>query len=138
MAQIITFGTLATRGAIRDVGRVMGMPYDTVDKIAKMIPNRLGITIQDSLDASVELAQAYQQDAQVHELIDTAKKLEGMPRNTSTHAAGVLISDRPVDEYVPLAKNDEAIVTQYTMNTIADLGLFKMDFLGLRNLTRHP
>lgn len=135
VAQIITFGTLATRGAIRDVGRVMGMPYDTVDKIAKMIPNRLGITIQDSLDASVELAQAYQQDAQVHELIDTAKKLEGMPRNTSTHAAGVVISDRPVDEYVPLAKNDEAIVTQYTMNTIADLGLLKMDFLGLRNLT---
>lgn len=135
VAQIITFGTLATRGAIRDVGRVMGMSYDATDRIAKMIPNRLGITIEDSLNTSSDLRQAYDMQQQVKALIDTARKLEGMPRNASTHAAGVVISDQPVSHYVPLAKNDEAVVTQFTMNTIADLGLLKMDFLGLRNLT---
>lgn len=135
VAQIVTFGTMATKAAIRDVGRVMGIGYDATDKIAKMIPHKLGITIEESLEVSPELRDAYQTRPEIHELIDTAKKLEGMPRNCSTHAAGVVITRNAVDEYVPLAKNDDAIVTQYTMNTVADLGLLKMDFLGLRNLT---
>lgn len=137
VAQIVTFGTLAARGAIRDVGRVMGMPYDVVDKIAKQVPIHPGvtITIDSALKKSPELKAMADSDPQVRELIDTARKLEGMPRNTSTHAAGVVITDKPVTDYVPLSKNDESIVTQYTMNTIADLGLLKMDFLGLRNLT---
>lgn len=137
VAQIVTFGTLAARGAIRDVGRVMGMPYDAVDKIAKQVPIHPGVTvtIDSALKKSPELKAMADSDPQVKELIDTARKLEGMPRNTSTHAAGVVITDKPVTDYVPLSKNDDSVVTQYTMNTIADLGLLKMDFLGLRNLT---
>ena len=135
VAQIVTFGTLAARGVIRDVGRVMNMPYADVDVIAKQVPNTLHITLNDALRLSKPLSDSYDNDEQVRKLIDTAKALEGMPRHASTHAAGVVITKRPVYEYVPLAKNDEAVVCQYVMTTLEELGLLKMDFLGLRNLT---
>ena len=135
VAQIITFGTMAARAAIRDVGRAMGMPYATVDNVAKKIPRTLGITIEKALLESEELKALYDGDEQIKSLIDTAKSVEGMPRNSSTHAAGIVITDKPVSDYVPLAKNDESVVTQFTMTTIEELGLLKMDFLGLRTLT---
>ncbi|MCR4564342.1 MAG: DNA polymerase III subunit alpha [Clostridiales bacterium] len=135
VAQIVTFGTMAARGAIRDVGRAMGMSYAAVDKVSKLIPRELNITIEKSLKKSDELRELYESDGQVKELIDTAKSVEGMPRHTSTHAAGVVITDLPVSDYVPLALNDESVVTQYTMTAIERLGLLKMDFLGLRTLT---
>ena len=135
VAQIITFGTMAARAAIRDVGRAMGMPYATVDNVAKKIPRTLGITIEKALEESEELRSLYDGDEQIKSLIDTAKSVEGMPRNSSTHAAGIVITDKPVSDYVPLAKNDESVVTQFTMTTIEELGLLKMDFLGLRTLT---
>lgn len=135
VAQIITFGTMAARGAIRDVGRALDMPYNDVDKVAKMIPTELKITISKALKMNTELRMLYENDDQVHYLIDMAKRLEGLPRHSSTHAAGVVICDRPVSEYVPLNVNDEAITTQFTMTTLEHLGLLKIDFLGLRTLT---
>lgn len=135
VAQIITFGTMAARGAIRDVGRVLAMPYAQVDSVAKLVPMELGVTIQKALETSPELKKKYEESPQIKDLIDMAQKLEGMPRHASTHAAGVVITERPVSEYVPLAKNDEAIVTQFTMTNLEELGLLKMDFLGLRTLT---
>ena len=135
VAQIITFGTMAARAAIRDVGRAMGMPYATVDNVAKKIPRTLGITIEKALTESEELKALYESDEKIKDLINTAKSVEGMPRNSSTHAAGIVITDKPVSDYVPLAKNDESVVTQFTMTTIEELGLLKMDFLGLRTLT---
>ena len=135
VAQIVTFGTMAARGAIRDVGRVMNLPYADVDMIAKMVPNTLHITLEDALRLSKPLRDLYETDDRYKKLIDTARALEGMPRHASTHAAGVVITKRPVYEYVPLAKNDESVVCQYTMTTLEELGLLKMDFLGLRNLT---
>ncbi len=135
VSQIITFGTMAARAAIRDVGRAMGMPYAVVDNVAKKIPRTLGITIEKALNESEELKALYESDEKTKELIDTAKSVEGMPRNSSTHAAGIVITDRPVSDYVPLAKNDESVLTQFTMTTIEELGLLKMDFLGLRTLT---
>lgn len=135
VAQIITFGTMAARAALRDVGRAMGLPYATVDNVAKKIPRTLGITIEKALVESEELKNLYDSDLQIKNLIDTAKSVEGMPRNSSTHAAGIVITDRPVSDYVPLACNDESVVTQFTMTTIEELGLLKMDFLGLRTLT---
>ncbi len=135
VAQIITFGTMAARAALRDVGRAMGIPYATVDNVAKKIPRALGITIEKALNESDELKALYESDEKIKELIDTAKSVEGMPRNASTHAAGIVITDRPVSDYVPLARNDESVVTQFTMTTIEELGLLKMDFLGLRTLT---
>ncbi len=135
VAQIVTFGTMAARGSIRDVGRAMAVPYATVDGVAKLVPMEQNITLDKALSTSSELRQRYDTDPQIHELIDMARKVEGMPRNASTHAAGVVITDRPVAEYVPLAKNNDSIVTQYTMTTLEELGLLKMDFLGLRNLS---
>jgi len=138
VAQIVTFGTMAARGAVRDVGRVLGMPYGDVDAVAKLIPSgpgNLHITLEDALKLSKQLKDAYEADPATKKLIDTAMAIEGMPRNTSTHAAGVVITSRPVYEYVPLAANDGLPVTQYIMTTLEELGLLKMDFLGLRNLT---
>ncbi|MBR0413535.1 MAG: DNA polymerase III subunit alpha [Clostridia bacterium] len=135
VAQIVTFGTMAARGAVRDVGRVMGLPYAQVDKIAKLIPRAFHITLSQALAVGKELKEAYESDATVKKVIDTALKIEGMPRNCSTHAAGVVITKEPVDCYVPLSKNDDAVVTQYTMTALERLGLLKMDFLGLRTLT---
>ncbi|MBQ7545494.1 MAG: DNA polymerase III subunit alpha [Clostridia bacterium] len=135
VAQIVTFGTLAARAAIRDVGRVMGMSYAAVDQVAKLIPNELKMTIDKALEKSSELRALVDSNPQIRDLIDTARSIEGMPRNTSTHAAGVVISRDPVSTYVPLAMNDDVIVTQFTMTTLEELGLLKMDFLGLRNLT---
>ncbi len=135
VAQIVTFGTMAARGSIRDVGRAMAIPYAKVDEIAKLVPMELNITLDKALEASGELKRRYDEDPQIRKLIDMAKQLEGMPRNASTHAAGVVITDRPVAEYVPLAKNGDSVVTQYTMTTLEELGLLKMDFLGLRNLS---
>ena len=135
VAQIVTFGTMAAKAAIRDVGRAMGMSYSAVDNIAKQIPNELHITLEKALKRSAEFKALYDKDAEAHELIDTAMKVEGMPRHASTHAAGVVITHDPVVSYVPLARNDEAIVTQFTMTTLEELGLLKMDFLGLRTLT---
>ncbi len=135
VAQIVTFGTLAARAAIRDVGRVLGMSYSAVDQVAKLVPNELKMTIDKALEKSSELSALYQTDEAVRDLIDTARSIEGMPRNTSTHAAGVVIARDPVATYVPLAKNDDVVVTQFTMTTLEELGLLKMDFLGLRNLT---
>ena len=135
VAQIVTFGTMAARGVIRDVGRVMNIPYAEVDQIAKQVPNTPHITLDDALRLSKPLSDLYESDEQVRRLIDTAKALEGMPRHASTHAAGVVITRRPVYEYVPLARNDDAVVCQYVMTTLEELGLLKMDFLGLRNLT---
>ena len=135
VAQIATFGTMAARGAIRDVGRALNFSYAQTDVVAKLVPTTLHITLKEALEASPQLKEMYDGDEKVRELIDTAMSLEGMPRNTSTHAAGVVITADPVCSYVPLSKNDDTIVTQYTMTTIEELGLLKMDFLGLRNLT---
>ncbi len=135
VAQIVTFGTMQAKNAIRDVGRALDMPYNEVDVIAKLIPNTLHITIADSLALSKQLKEKYDGDARIRRLIDLAMKLEGMPRHASKHAAGVVITRKPVHEYVPLAKNDDSVVTQYVMTTLEHLGLLKMDFLGLRNLT---
>ncbi len=135
VAQIVTFGTMAARAAIRDVGRVLNMTYAETDTVAKLVPTGPHITLEDALKLSKQLSDLYQGDPRVHKLIDTARALEGMPRHASTHAAGVVITKRPVYEYVPLARNDESIVCQYTMVTLEELGLLKMDFLGLRNLT---
>ena len=135
VAQIITFGTMAAKQSIRDVGRALGMSYQSVDVIAKMIPMKLNITIEKALKESKELKEVYDTDFKAHELIDSAMKLEGMPRHASTHAAGVVITREPADTYVPLQKNDDVVVTQFPMFTLEELGLLKMDFLGLRNLT---
>ncbi|MBQ1182882.1 MAG: DNA polymerase III subunit alpha, partial [Clostridia bacterium] len=135
VAQIVTFGTMAARAAVRDVGRAMDIPYATCDRIAKLIPQELKITIEQSLLKVPELNKEYNADPTVKALLDMALKVEGMPRHASTHAAGVVITDLPVAEYVPLATSDESVVTQYTMTTLEELGLLKMDFLGLRNLT---
>lgn len=135
VAQIVTFGTLQARAAIRDVGRAMGLPYALVDSVAKLIPNELHISISDSIEKSKELRNKMAEDSTIYELIQTAKKVEGMPRNTSTHAAGVVITHDTVSSYVPLATNDGLIVTQYIMTSLEELGLLKMDFLGLRTLT---
>lgn len=135
VAQIVTFGTMAAKGAIRDVGRALNVPYAKVDAIAKQVPNALHMTLETALSASKPLRDMYESDPVVQKIIDTAKGLEGMPRHASTHAAGVVITRNPVDTYVPLAKNDEAVVTQYPMTTLEELGLLKMDFLALRNLT---
>ena len=136
VVQIVTFGTLAARGVIRDVGRVMDLPYAFVDSIAKMIPQELNITIDKALKENPELRRTYENDEQVKTLIDMAKRLEGLPRHSSMHAAGVVISQKSVDEYVPLSRAaDGTITTQFTMTTLEELGLLKMDFLGLRTLT---
>ena len=135
VAQIATFGTMAARGAIRDVGRALNFTYAETDVVAKLVPTTLHITLKEALEVSPQLKEKYDSDPRVKELIDTAMSLEGMPRNTSTHAAGVVITADPVCTYVPLSRNDDTIVTQYTMTTIEELGLLKMDFLGLRNLT---
>ena len=135
VAQIATFGTMAARGAIRDVGRALNFSYAETDIVAKLVPTTLHITLQEALNVSPKLKEMYDADERVKKLIDTAMSLEGMPRNTSTHAAGVVITADPVCSYVPLSRNDDTIVTQYTMTTIEELGLLKMDFLGLRNLT---
>ncbi len=135
VAQIVTFGTMAARAAVRDVGRVMGISYAACDRVAKLIPNELGVTIERAMVSSPDLRSLYESDTDTKNLIDMAKKVEGMPRHASIHAAGVVIADRPVSDYVPLALNDEAVVTQFTMTELEELGLLKMDFLGLRNLT---
>ena len=135
VSQIITFGTLQAKGCIRDVGRVLGMSYQDTDTVAKAIPFDLGMTLEKALTLSPMLKTMYDEQPEVHRLIDTAMTLEGMPRHASTHAAGVLITGKPVMEYVPLQRNDEVITTQYPMGTIERLGLLKMDFLGLRTLT---
>lgn len=135
VAQIVTFGTMAAKGSIKDVGRALGIPYSTVDSISKLIPAELNITIDKALETSSELRSRYANDEQIKNLIDMSRKIEGMPRHTSTHAAGVVITRDPVNCYVPLAKNDDALVTQFTMTTLEELGLLKMDFLGLRTLT---
>ena len=136
VVQIVTFGTLAARGVLRDVGRVMDLPYAFVDSIAKMIPQELNITIDKALKENPELRRTYETDEQVKTLIDMGKRLEGLPRHSSMHAAGVVISQKSVDEYVPLSRAaDGTITTQFTMTTLEELGLLKMDFLGLRTLT---
>ena len=135
VAQIVTFGTMAARAAIRDVGRALGVSYAECDNVAKQIPMSPGITLDEALKLSRPLREMYESDDRIRDLIDTAKALEGMPRHASTHAAGVVISGKPVYEYVPLAKNDESVVCQFPMTTLEELGLLKMDFLGLRNLT---
>jgi len=129
VAQIVTFGTMAARAAVRDVGRVLGMPYNDVDTVAKLIPRELGITIDKALKSS-DLRALYENDENVRRLIDLSRKVEGMPRHASTHAAGVVITRDTVESYVPLARNDESIVTQFTMTTLEELGLLKIDFLG--------
>ena len=135
VAQIITFGKMKAKAVTRDVGRALGIPYGDVDKIAKMIPNDLGITLKKALEMSAELKQAYDIDPATKELIDMSLRLEGLPRHASTHAAGVVIADQPVNEYVPLNTNDGVVTTQFPMGTVEELGLLKMDFLGLRTLT---
>ncbi|MCI7126231.1 MAG: DNA polymerase III subunit alpha [Agathobaculum sp.] len=135
VAQIVTFGTMAARGAIRDVGRALNIPYNEVDVVAKQVPNELHMTIDKALSVNKELERMYTEKPQVRELIDTARALEGVPRHASTHAAGVVITKEPVDTYVPLSRNDDQLVTQFPMVTLEELGLLKMDFLGLRNLT---
>ena len=135
VAQIVTFGTMAARAAIRDVGRVLNFTYAETDAVAKLIPTTLHMTLDEALRVSPRLKEVYDADRRVKKLVDTARALEGMPRNTSTHAAGVVITKNPVVDYVPLARNDDTVVTQFTMTTIEELGLLKMDFLGLRNLT---
>lgn len=135
VSQIITFGTMAARACIRDVGRAMNYSYAEVDRIAKMIPTMLGITIEKALDLNPELKAAYDSEERVKNLIDVSRDLEGLPRHSSTHAAGVVIASKPLVEYVPLQKNEEMIVTQFGMTTLEELGLLKMDFLGLRTLT---
>ena len=136
VAQIVTFGTLAARGVIRDVGRVMDLPYSLCDQVSKMVPAELNITLDLALQKNPELKALYESDEQVKKLIDMSKRLEGLPRHTSMHAAGVVISRTSIDEYVPLSRGaDGTIVTQFTMTTLEELGLLKMDFLGLRTLT---
>ena len=135
VAQIVTFGTMAARGAIRDVGRVLNFSYAETDAVAKQIPVVKDMTLDLALEKVPQLKKSYDEDPRVRKLMDTARAIEGMPRNTSTHAAGVVITKDPVSSYVPLARNDDTIVTQFTMTTIEELGLLKMDFLGLRNLT---
>lgn len=135
VSQIVTFGTMAPRACIRDVGRAMNYSYAEVDRIAKMIPTMLNITIDKALDINAELKEIYDQDDRVKELIDVARSLEGIPRHTSTHAAGVVIASQPLVNFVPLQQNEDMIVTQFTMGTLEELGLLKMDFLGLRTLT---
>ena len=136
MAQIVTFGTLADKGVVRDVGRVLDMPYARCDAIAKMIPGDLGMTREKALKQSPDLRNAYNQDPEVKYLSDMSMRLEGLPRHTSMQAAGVVISRTSVDEYVPLSRAaDGTITTQFTMTTLDELGLLKMDFLGLRTLT---
>ncbi len=135
VAQIITFGTLAARAAIKDVGRALAMPYAEVDRISKMIPTELGITIKKALTMNPDLQKAYETEEDTHRLIDTSMRLEGLPRHSSTHAAGVVICKEPVMEYVPLSANDGQVNTQYTMTLLEELGILKMDFLGLRTLT---
>ena len=135
VAQIATFGTMAARGAIRDVGRALNFSFAETDVVAKLVPTTLHITLKDALEVSPKLKEMYDGDSRIKTLIDTAMSLEGMPRNTSTHAAGVVITAQPVCTYVPLSRNEDTIVTQYTMTTIEELGLLKMDFLGLRNLS---
>ena len=136
VVQIVTFGTMAAKGVIRDVGRVMDLPYSLCDSIAKMIPAELNITIEKALKTNRELKSLYETDETVKTLIDTSLRLEGLPRHTSMHAAGVVISQKPVEEYVPLSRaQDGTITTQFTMTTLEELGLLKMDFLGLRTLT---
>ncbi|WP_405321677.1 DNA polymerase III subunit alpha [Frisingicoccus sp.] len=136
VVQIVTFGTMAARGVIRDVGRVLDLPYAQVDTVAKMIPAELNMTIDLALKKNPDLKKLYDEDEVIHELIDMSKRLEGLPRNTSTHAAGVVISPKAVDEYVPLSRGvDDCVTTQFTMTTLEELGLLKMDFLGLRTLT---
>ena len=136
VAQIVTFGTLAARGVLRDVGRVMDLPYAFVDSIAKMVPQELNITLDKALQMNPEFRNLYESNEQVKELVDMSKRLEGLPRHTSMHAAGVVISQKAVDEYVPLSRgSDGSVTTQFTMTTLEELGLLKMDFLGLRTLT---
>lgn len=135
VAQIITFGTMAARAAIRDVGRALAIPYAEVDRVAKMIPMQIGMNLEKALGISTELKQAYENDARIHELISTALLLEGMPRHASTHAAGVVISSEPITEFVPLYQNEGNLSTQFPMTTLEELGMLKMDFLGLRTLT---
>lgn len=136
VVQIVTFGTLAARGVIRDVGRVMDLPYTMVDSIAKMIPMELNITIEKALNQNKDLRKLYEDDEQIRHLIDMSRRLEGLPRHTSMHAAGVVISQKEADEFVPLSRaSDGSITTQFTMTTLEELGLLKMDFLGLRTLT---
>ena len=135
VAQIATFGTMAARGAIRDVGRALNFSYAETDVVAKLVPSTPHITLKEAIESSPKLKEMYQNDGRIQTLVDTAMSLEGMPRNTSTHAAGVVITADPVYSYVPLSTNDNTVVTQYTMTTIEELGLLKMDFLGLRNLT---
>ncbi|MFR3497780.1 MAG: DNA polymerase III subunit alpha [Paraclostridium bifermentans] len=135
VAQIITFGTMGAKAAIRDVGRVLDVSYNKVDNIAKEIPFALGMTIDKALDTNPNLRKLYEEDSETKEIIDVSRKIEGMLRHASTHAAGVVISKKPIDEYVPLYKHQDAITTQFTMTTLEELGLLKMDFLGLRTLT---
>ena len=136
VVQIVTFGTMAAKGVIRDVGRVMDLPYAYVDSIAKMVPNELNITLERALELNPEFRNLYKTDEQVHYLIDMCKRLEGMPRHTGMHAAGVVICQKSADEFVPLSRgSDGSITTQFTMTTLEELGLLKMDFLGLRTLT---
>ena len=136
VVQIVTFGTMAARAVIKDVGRVLDLPYAMVDNIAKMVPREIGITIDKAIQENPDLRNVYENDAQVHDLIDKSKRLEGLPRHASMHAAGVLISQKAVDEYVPVATGaDGAVVAQFVMTTLEELGLLKMDFLGLRTLT---
>ena len=135
VAQIVAFGTMAARGSVRDVGRALAMPYASVDAVAKLIPTDINMTIKKALSISSELKKTYDTDNQVKKLLDVAMSIEGMPRHITIHAAGVVITDRPVSDYVPLSKSDDSVVTQFTMTTLEELGLLKMDFLGLRNLT---
>ncbi len=135
VSQIITFGTMKAKLAVRDVGRAMNIPYGEVDKIAKMIPKDLNITISQALEANSELKAVYDSDPKIRELIDTSRAIEGLPRHASTHAAGVVITEEPIVNYIPLRTQDNMIVTQFTKDTVESLGLLKMDFLGLRNLT---
>lgn len=136
VVQIVTFGTLAAKGVIKDVGRVLDMPYSVTDSLSKMIPNEIGMTLDKALNANNEFRTRYETEPEVKYLIDICKRLEGLPRHTSMHAAGVVIGSRPLDEFVPLSRaSDGTITTQFTMTTIEELGLLKMDFLGLRTLT---
>lgn len=135
VSQIVTFGTMQARGGIRDVGRVLDIAYNKVDKIAKMVPSMLGMNIEKALEMNPELKREYEADEETKTIIDYAKAIEGMPRHTSTHAAGVVITENPVTDYVPLSKNDDVLTTQYNMIELEELGLLKMDFLGLRTLT---
>ena len=135
VAQIVTFGTMAARAAIRDVGRALNYPYTEVDKIAKMIPTELHMTIDKALGMNKELKAEYDSNERVKYLIDISKALEGLPRHSSTHAAGVVISKEKLTDHVPVAKNDNTVVTQFPMSTLEEIGLLKMDFLGLRTLT---